>query len=515
MSALTSPTFKRLVQSLKFHKKTLTVAEQCCGGTINASIMANPGTSSVYLGGSVIYNTKRAKGLLLNDSKLHHDLIQSKSNETKEEYIQSKLHWTAKTAVAFCESLDTDFAIAEGGAAGPTFGPKGMNTGFAVIAIAGKDTVNGSVKVLKQKIVHSPTNDREGNMRMFADASAELLMEILDKDKNLSDSSCHSMNDVRHDIVLDRATHLRSEPDKLEALEREAKYIVVKKNEILLQSSNELALLSNDQIATIKNNTNKMTFLGRLSDEDKTPFFGIDLREVDHEDGFLQQMTECHFADTRTNAPLLSPLENSMALQMMAYANWQRRSRYCSLCGASLDLIHAGTAQKCTSCNTMSWPRQDPSMIASISSRCGKRILLARSKRHPPKMHTVLAGFVEAGETFEAAVARETWEETGIRIDEGSVKYVGSQPWPFPQSCMIAFSAAADDSQELNIDRNELVDAKWFDREDVIAATKVEGSVMQHDVAKAALESYPHLSLLIPPKKVIARTLIDRWLQEN
>ena len=70
-------------------------------------------------------------------------------------------------------------------------------------------------------------------------------------------------------------------------------------------------------------------------------------------------------------------------------------------------------------------------MIASITSRCGERILLARSKRHPPKLHTVLAGFVEAGETFEAAVGREVWEETGIRIDEGSVKYIGSQPWPF------------------------------------------------------------------------------------
>jgi NAD+ diphosphatase len=514
MSALTSPSFKRLVQSLKIYRKTLTVAEQCCGGTINASIMANPGTSSIYLGGSVIYNTNRAKGLLLNDSELHNSLTRSKSNGTKEEYIQSKLDWTAKTSIAFCESLDTDFAIAEGGAAGPTFGPKDMHTGFAVISIAGKDVENGgAVKVLRQKVVHSHTNDRERNMRMFADASAELLMEVLDVGEKLSEPTKY-MN-KEHDIILDRATHLRSEPDALQALESEAKYIVVKKNEILLQSSTELALLSNDQVATIKNGTNKFTFLGRLSDENKTPFFGIDLREMENEDRFLQQIEGCYFADTRTNAPLLSPLENSVALQMMAYANWQRRSSHCSLCGAVLELIHAGTAQKCSSCKTMSWPRQDPSMIASISSRCGKRILLARSKRHPPKVHTVLAGFVEAGETFEAAVARETWEETGIRIDEGSVQYVGSQPWPFPQSCMIAFSATADDSQELNIDRNELVDAKWFDREDVMAATKVEGSVMQHDVAKAVLAANPSLPLLIPPKKVIARTLIDRWLSSN
>ena len=163
----------------------------------------------------------------------------------------------------------------------------------------------------------------------------------------------------------------------------------------------------------------------------------------------------------------------------------------------------------------MFWPRQDPSMIASIGSRCGTKILLARSPRHPPKMHTVLAGFVEAGETFEKAVARETWEEAGIRIDEDSIKYVGSQPWPFPQSCMVAFEATADETQPLNIDKTELVEARWFDKEEVRKATQVEGRVMEHDVAKQALEEDPALPLLIPPKRVIARKLIDNWLQKS
>ena len=154
-------------------------------------------------------------------------------------------------------------------------------------------------------------------------------------------------------------------------------------------------------------------------------------------------------------------------------------------------------------------------MIASITSRCGERILLARSPRHPPKMHTVLAGFVEAGERFEAAVARETWEETGVRIDEGSVSYIGSQPWPFPQSCMIAFTATADDAQPLDIDTDEIVSARWFDKGEVLAATKVEGAVMEHGAAKAALEANPDLTLLVPPKRVIARTLIDNFLGQS
>jgi NAD+ diphosphatase len=154
-------------------------------------------------------------------------------------------------------------------------------------------------------------------------------------------------------------------------------------------------------------------------------------------------------------------------------------------------------------------------MIAVISSRDGQRILLARSPRHPPKLHTTLAGFVEVGETFEAAVAREAFEETGVIVDEGSTKYIGSQPWPFPQSCMIGFLATADDTTPLNIDTKELVSAQWFDKDQVRAATTVPGATMQHAVAEATLNANPDLPLLLPPKGVIARKLIDTWLEQQ
>mgnify|MGYP005695078977 CR=1 FL=1 len=115
-------------------------------------------------------------------------------------------------------------------------------------------------------------------------------------------------------------------------------------------------------------------------------------------------------------------------------------------------------------------------------------------------------------------MARETFEEVGIRIDLDSIKYIGSQPWPFPQSCMIAFTAKADETQPFTIDTNELIDAKWFSREDVLnAASKIQedssvGNVMSSEQAKIVLNNNPSLSLLIPPKRVIARTLIDEWL---
>eukprot|EP00533_Pseudo-nitzschia_delicatissima_P001182 CAMPEP_0116089430 /NCGR_PEP_ID=MMETSP0327-20121206/6419_1 /TAXON_ID=44447 /ORGANISM="Pseudo-nitzschia delicatissima, Strain B596" /LENGTH=538 /DNA_ID=CAMNT_0003580617 /DNA_START=92 /DNA_END=1708 /DNA_ORIENTATION=+ len=534
MSSVTSPAFRRLVQSLKKHKKTLTVVEQCCGGLIQTSIMAQPGASSVFVGGSVPYNTKKGKGLLLNDEILHKSLLSPLNavfdKSTEDGYIDSKFDWTSKAATAFCESLETDYAVSEGGAAGPTFNPTGMEKGFAVLSVAGRKEAS-SVELLDQKLILSPSNDREGNMRLFADAAADLLTEIIEADhgtdtkneslkgeENFEDKTESAGNEK---LILDRSTSLRTDEGALNELKASAKYVVVRGADMLFRSPTELAFLSYEGLAMKydpKRTTN--TFLGLLSDENRTPLFSIDVVEADAEDeefSFVNDATDkdYFYANVRTNAPLLNSLENEISLHSMAYANWQRSNNFCSSCGGTLELIHGGTAQQCTDedCRKMFWPRQDPSMIASIGSRCGTKILLARSHRHPPRMHTVLAGFVEAGETFEKAVARETWEEVGIRIDEDSVKYVGSQPWPFPQSCMVAFEATADDTQPLNIDENELVEARWFDREEVFTATQIEGPVMQAEVAKKVLEEDPSLPLLIPPKQVIARKLIDTWLE--
>ncbi|KAL3917219.1 MAG: hypothetical protein SGARI_007768, partial [Bacillariaceae sp.] len=122
--------------------------------------MAVPGSSSVYYGGSVAYNTRKAKKLLLDDAALHQRLVENNSSEKSntstsasseaEAYIQSKLFWTAETSKAFCDSLETDYAIAEGGASGPTFRPNDLHSGFAVISIAGKDRDTNKTRVLAQ-----------------------------------------------------------------------------------------------------------------------------------------------------------------------------------------------------------------------------------------------------------------------------------------------------------------------------------------------------------------------------
>lgn len=387
-----------------------------------------------------------------------------------------------------------------------------MTTGFAVVAVAGKGA-DGSVTVLRQEVIRSDHADRERNMRLFADAAADLVTELVTGTKvkaAAADSSASSYTPSKS-LFLDRATHLRSNGEALAALEQESVgYVVLQGNRIVVKSDAVLALLNHDEmLVTTAGKEYRKTFLGILSGEPKTAIFGIDLLgggEVRLPESSMS------FVDTRSTAPGFVPIENELALHATALAEWQRRTKHCSLCGGATTLIDGGTACQCTLCQTKSWPRQDPSMIAVISSRDGTRVLLAHSKRHPPKFHTVLAGFVEAGETFEAAVAREAFEETGVRIDEGSVKYVGSQPWPFPQSCMIGFTATADDRTPLVIDEMELESAAWFPKSDVAQAANVPGPTMQRAVAVAAVRDNPTVPLLIPPKGVIARKLIDLWL---
>lgn len=532
MSSISSPHFQRLVKSLKAHKATCTVIESCCGGVINSSILAQPGASAVYWGGSVSYNTRKGKPFLLNNQELYQKLstpLKNDAQSEKDRYIQSKIDWTRETSLAFCEQVGTDFCIAEGGASGPTFRPQGLNTGFAVIAIAARQP-DDTFDLVKQEVIHSVHANREQNMRFFANQAAKLAREaVIQLKGKLADDDDDFEWDESQSFHLDRATHLRTNEKELEGLRSKAEYVILHKNHILFQSKEStsrerhLAFLSNDQVSEIAANTGYATttsFLGLLNDTQ--PIFGADFfkqedSEHDHKllaDSLGKIYPGAVFEDTRTVAPLLSPAtaDNELALHATALAQWQRRAPFCPACGGNTILMHGGTSRECLACKSMSWPRQDPSMITVVSSRDGERVLLARSPRHPERMHTALAGFVEAGETMERAVAREVFEETGVRIDLDSVKYVASQPWPFPQSTMIGFIAQADEAQELKIDPNEIVEARWFDRGEVYEATKVEGPVMQHEFARNAIAADRSIRLLIPPRGVLARRLIETWL---
>jgi NAD+ diphosphatase len=143
-----------------------------------------------------------------------------------------------------------------------------------------------------------------------------------------------------------------------------------------------------------------------------------------------------------------------------ALLHWHDRHRFCAACGGPTRMVEAGWRRDCPACAAQHFPRTDPVVIMLVAR--GNDVLLARNPAWPEGMHSLLAGFVEPGETVEAAVRREVWEEAGVRT--GRVRYLASQPWPFPASLMLGARAEAL-TADLRIDREEIEAALWVSRE--------------------------------------------------
>lgn len=185
----------------------------------------------------------------------------------------------------------------------------------------------------------------------------------------------------------------------------------------------------------------------------------LDPTEYAHPDAGPDQ----RFLDMRQLLLALPADEAALAGTARALYNWHRTHRFCSACGAPSDWAMDGWQRKCPACGASHFPRTDPVVIMLVVQ--GNRVLLGRSPGWPEGMYSALAGFVEPGETLEAAVRREVWEETRVRV--GAVRYVASQPWPWPSSLMLGFVAEAE-SDAITRDA-ELEDALWLTREEGVA----------------------------------------------
>lgn len=173
----------------------------------------------------------------------------------------------------------------------------------------------------------------------------------------------------------------------------------------------------------------------------------------------------------------------AMAIKALGMINWDRISRFCGQCGEKVERRTDMIGKECPQCGFISFPRISPAVIVLVQR--GDRVLLARADRFKEDLYSVIAGFVEPGETLEDVVKREVKEETGIDVKD--IRYFGSQPWPFPDSLMIGFTAEYAGG-EITIDGEEIVDAKWFDT----------GNLPE-----------------IPGKISIARSLIDWFIEKN
>jgi NAD+ diphosphatase len=197
---------------------------------------------------------------------------------------------------------------------------------------------------------------------------------------------------------------------------------------------------------------------------------------------------------------LLQPEDLAIYGGARSLIDWHARHRFCANCGSATMLVKGGWQRHCDNCGTDHFPRTDPVTIMLVehsSEEFGDRLLLGRQPRFPPRMYSALAGFVEPGETVEEAVAREIHEEAGVQVRD--VRYIASQPWPFPSQLMIGCTSVADDP-ELTIDRTELEDARWFTRAEL-------------EEARAAGEHGTDL-LYFPRPFAIAHHLVCWWLDK-
>ena len=290
------------------------------------------------------------------------------------------------------------------------------------------------------------------------------------------------------DGALDRADHLRDDPAALEALWPRAGVIVLDADGRAFADDDRALRIVRG--ADLGGGPSASTFLGLRDGE--AWFFA---------DAATLALDAPRRVDLRAAATYWPAWQASLFAQARALQHWHQRHRHCGVCGAALQFRRAGWLGVCSGCSSEHYPRTDQAVIVAVGN--GDRLLLGRQASWPPRRWSVVAGFVEPGETLEQTVAREVLEETGVRVMAGTARYLASQPWPFPGSLMLGFIAEAEADEPVAND--ELEAARWFSAEEVRAG-------LQNDWAQADAEGD---GLVLSSPISIARHVIRAWLAER
>lgn len=284
---------------------------------------------------------------------------------------------------------------------------------------------------------------------------------------------------------LDRCENLRRDKSAIRALElsERALFLPFWRGQIFMMSDGSPALLQHKALDYLNVLEPHAVFLGTHGKTGQ-PWFTCSLDDTkDSGDDFpLAGLGE--WTDLRAAAPLLNASDLAIVGRATALLGWHKRHRFCANCGKLTVATEGGIKRECPDCGTEHFPRTDP-VVIMLAVR-GDKCLMGRQAGWPEKTWSALAGFVEQGESLEEACAREVGEEAGIAI--GAVRYVLSQPWPFPSSLMIGLIAQAL-SQTITLD-DELEDARWFSRDDVRAML---AGTHEHYNAPMALSAAHHL----------------------
>lgn len=293
---------------------------------------------------------------------------------------------------------------------------------------------------------------------------------------------------------LDRVSHLRSDAEWLAARLRDAKSRLIpvwqQKNLVIDGESVAAGLLDIDRMETLRAEGVDPVLLGLVDD---TAYFTLDVSHIENPHEHEMLGAAGIFEDLRKVGPYMGDEDGNLLAYARGINYWHARHKFCGVCGSPTRSESAGHQRRCTSeaCNAVHFPRTDTACIMLIHH--GDRIILGKSPRFQGKMQSVLAGFLEPGETLEDCVAREVFEEVGVRVTD--VEYQHSQPWPFPSSLMVGFRARALDT-DMTVDPEELLSADWFSRDELKAIG-------------------PDSDVQLPRPDSIARRLIEDWLAEG
>lgn len=290
---------------------------------------------------------------------------------------------------------------------------------------------------------------------------------------------------------LDRAAELRVDPDVIDRLRADAttRVIAVRDGRVRIAGGDlDTATLLRVPPEEIIEAT--WALLGR--GDDGVPLL---LAVLPPETGSIDTAPDETWLGLRDLGARLGAGETELLIEALAVAGWLRDAPFCPTCGGGTELRQAGWSRRCLVCGREHFPRTDPAVIVAVESPDGDRLLLGANANWGGRMYSCFAGFTEAGESLESTVHRELEEESGVRLS--SLRYVSSQPWPFPRSLMLGFRAVAIDEDEVRPDGEEIIDVRWFTRDEIGSALAGDGPVG------------------LPGPASIARALIVSWFEER
>lgn len=291
--------------------------------------------------------------------------------------------------------------------------------------------------------------------------------------------------------IVDRAAHRRTDSDWLAQAWQRAQVVRISATSTVPTRETGSGL----QVALVPSNEVDASaptwFLGCAADQ---PYFAVLAPE---QPGWL---------GPRGLATRLDDLDLDLLITAVALVEWHQRHPRCPSCGSPTEPEQGGWTRRCSNDGSQHFPRTDPAVIMLVHDGAG-RCLLGRNAQWSPGRFSTLAGFVEPGESLESAVAREVFEEVGVEVTD--IRYVASQPWPFPSSLMLGFTALAKPEETVRPDNVEMAEAAWFTRVDVRRAAD-----WTDQPATAGQPATAEKGVLrgIPPHLSISRFLIDRWL---